>query len=355
MNATDPTRSPARRRRLAVALALVSAVATVSACVPAAPAGAPPAPAAAHAKAPAPVPTSKVGDVTLTVGDQKAGVQTLLQAAGELDNLPYKIKWSSFTSGPPLLEAINAGAVDFGTVGNTPPIFSAAAGGKITIVGVSRDSAQGDAVLVPEGSTAKSVADLKGKRVAVAKGSSAQGNLLLQLKKAGLTPSDVKITFLAPADGYAALEAGQIDAWFVWDPYTAQAQHELKARVLADGKGVANGLGFQVASPKALADPERNSAIADLIARSTRARVWAKSHSKEWAAAYSKESGLPISVALTTQRSDDGPLTLTPEIAKSEQDLADTFADAKVIPTRPKIADLIDDRDNETVANEGAK
>jgi sulfonate transport system substrate-binding protein len=353
MSATDVRRRFLRRRPLLGGVVAIAAAVALAGCAAAVPNAAP----AAHtSKVPATVPPSQLSGLTLKVGDQKAGLQALLQAAGELDNLPYKIAWSTFTAGPPLLEAINAGAVDFGGVGNTPPIFSAAAGGKIAIVAASRDTAAGDAILVPKGSTARTVADLKGKRIAVATGSSAHGNLLLQLTKAGLKPSDVNTTFLAPSDAYAALAAGKVDAWVVWDPYTAQAQKELGARILTTGKGLANGLGFQVAGRAALADAKRNSAIQDLVARTVRARVWAKSHQSQWAHEYARMTGLPYAVTLlSAQRSDDDPITLTPQIAASEQKLADAFADAKVIPTKPTIANIIDNRFNATVIREGAQ
>src|ERR1035437_1497806 len=205
---TDPTQRPDRRRPLILAtLAPLAALVVLTGCPRETRAAAPAAPAAAKIVVPAAVPTKELAGLTLNVGDQKAGLQALLTAAGELADVPYNIKWSTFSSGPPLLEAVNAGAVDVGGVGNTPPIFSAAAGGKIAIISAARNSAAGDAVLGPKGSTARTFADLKGKRGAVAKRSSAHGNLLLQLKKAGLVPADIQITFVAPSDGYAALAA----------------------------------------------------------------------------------------------------------------------------------------------------
>jgi len=189
-NATGPTRQPVRRRATILAvLTSVAALAVLAGCATATPAAAP---VPAKIAVPANVPTTDLASLTLNVGDQKTELQSLLAAAGELDDLPYKIKWATFTSGAPELEALNAGAVDFAGTGNTPPIFSAAAGGKIVIVSAGRDSATGDAVLVPRGSSVRTVADLKGKRVAVAKGSSAHGNLLLEFADEaavrGLTP-----------------------------------------------------------------------------------------------------------------------------------------------------------------------
>ena len=357
LHAPDLSHRPVRRRPLILAaLAPLAALAVVSGCATAIPATTPAAAKiAAKIAVPASVPTKELTGLTLNVGDQKAGLQALLTAAGELADVPYNIKWSTFTSGPPLLEAVNAGAVDVGGVGNTPPIFSAAAGGKIAIISAGRASASGDAVLVPKGSAVRTLADLKGKRVAVAKGSSAHGNLLLQLTKAGLVPADVQTTFMAPSDGYAALAAGRVDAWVVWDPYTAQAEQQLGARVLTSGKGLANGLAFQVASRDALTDGRRNSAIQDLVARTVRARIWSKAHPRQWALVSAQQTGLPYAVALASAlRSDADPITLTPQLAASEQKLADAFASARVIPSRPTIADIVDTRYNQTATDQGA-
>jgi len=354
-NTTDLTDRPIRRRPRRPTVAVLACLAALSAIAGCATTTTSAAPVAAKIAVPATISAKQLAGLTLNVGDQKAGLQALLTAAGELKDSPYKIKWSTFTSGPPLLEAVNAGAVDVGGVGNTPPIFSAAAGGKIVIISAARTSAAGDAILVPKGSAVRTVADLKGKRVAVAQGSSAHGNLLLQLKKAGLGTADVQITFLTPSDGYAALAAGRVAAWAVWDPYTAQAEQQLGARVLTSGKGLANGLSFQVASRTALADPRRNSAIQDLVARTVRAYIWSKTHHQQWARVYASQTGLPYAVTLASAlRSGDDPITLSPQIAASEQQLADAFANAKVIPTRPTISSIIDTRYNQSVISQGA-
>lgn len=296
-------------------------------------------------KVPPTVSAAKLAKVTLRIGDQKAGSEALLKAAGQLKGIPYKLSWSTFTSGPPELEAISDGAVDVGAVGNTPPIFAAASGAKIMVVAASQDHAQGDTILVPKGSPIHGVADLKGKTIAVAKGSSAHGNLLLQLKKVGLTPQDVKTTFLQPSDAYAAFTQGRVDAWAVWDPYTAQAQVESGARILASGRGVANGAGFIVAGRSALADPARDTAIRDLVIRLAKSRQWAQTHAREWARVYSKETGLPMKVALlSSRRSDDRPVTLSPSLIKSEQSLTDLFYKAKVTPADPKFSRFVDHR-----------
>src|SRR5882757_1390549 len=297
---------------------------------------------AASSAVPAPVSSTDLTKVTLRVGDQKGGSQALLTAAG-LVNTPYHIQWSTFTSGPPLLEAANAGAIDIGAVGNTPPLFSAAANAKIAVVAASQGPVTGDAILVPKDSAIQTLAQLRGKTIAVAKGSSAHGHLLLALKKAGLTPADVKISYLQPADAYAAFSQRQVDAWTIWDPYTSQALQQADARVLVNGTGLSNGYGFNVAGRASLADAGKNSAMQDYVLRLAKASVWAAGHLSTWASVWSQQTGLASAVAQaavanTTRR----PVTLTSTLIASEQGLADSFVTAKVLPTEFTFADFVD-------------
>ena len=287
--------------------------------------------------------------VTLHVGDQKGtGAQALLTAAGLLKDVKYKISWSQFTSGPPILEAINAGSVDIGAVGNAPPVFSAAAGAKIKVVAVNEKGVGGQAIVVPPNSTLRTVADLKGRTVAVAKGSSANYHLLAALKKAGLAFTDVKPQYLQPPDALAALSAGKVDAWAIWDPYTAQAQQQVKARILQDGTGLVNGFEFQVAGTKALADKGRAAAMRDYISRVQRAHTWVNSHPADWAATFSRLTGLPGQVTSTTvDRAGYKDLKLDAAVILREQQVADAFHSAGLIPGAVKIGDFVDPRFND--------
>ncbi|MET1075967.1 MAG: ABC transporter substrate-binding protein [Umezawaea sp.] len=283
--------------------------------------------------------------VTLKVGDQKGGSKSLLTAANLLADAPYKIEWATFTSGPPLLEAASAGAIDIGGVGNTPPIFAAAANAKIAAVSVAKGNVTSDAFLVPGDSPLKEVAELKGKKIAVAKGSSAHGQVLLTLRKAGLSTKDVTLNFLQPSDAYAAFTQKQVDAWAVWDPYTAQAEQEAGARVLATGEGTSNGYTFQVAGTASLSDAGKNSAIKDLLIRLAKAQQWADAHREEWAQAWAKETGLKIEVArAAVERGGDLPVSLDDTVVKSEQDLADAFSEDKTLPGEVDFAKFTDRR-----------
>ncbi|WP_406448012.1 ABC transporter substrate-binding protein [Streptomyces sp. NBC_00876] len=293
--------------------------------------------------------TDGKGSVTLDIGDQKGGYEAILRASGELDDLDYRIKWSTFTSGPPLLEAVNAGAVDIGGVGNTPPVFAAGAGSRIVVVGATHGSSAGEAIVVPRDSPLRGPAQLKGRSIAVAQGSSAHFQLIRSLKKAGLGLSDVKLNYLQPADALAAFSRGKVDAWAIWDPYTSQVLRGGKARVLTTGEGIVNGLGFQVASPASLKDSGKSKAIGDLLVRLERAQAWVFKHPEAWAKVWAKETGLPYEVALDAVKRSYGtrvPVAVDPAAIASEQEIADTFADLKLIPHRFTFKDYVDTRFN---------
>ncbi|MFJ1998283.1 ABC transporter substrate-binding protein [Streptomyces asiaticus] len=293
--------------------------------------------------------TDGKGDVTLNVGDQKGNDEAVLRAAGQLKNLPYKIKWSTFTSGPPILEAVSAKAVDIGGVGNTPPVFAAAAKSHIKVVAAKHGTSDGETILVKKGSPVKRTADLKGKSVAVAQGSSAHYQLVASLAKAGLSIKDVKVSFLQPADALAAFTRGKVDAWAVWDPYTSQALRQSDARVLTTGRGVVNGLNFQVANPSSLEDGKKAKAVKDYLGRLRRAQDWVYKHPEAWAKVWGKETGLPYQVALDSVKRTNGTRVYVavdkPAIA-SEQEIADTFAKLKLTPRRFSFADYVDTRFN---------
>ncbi|MFF4209432.1 ABC transporter substrate-binding protein [Streptomyces sp. NPDC001796] len=289
--------------------------------------------------------TDGKGSLTLNVGDQKGGSEAVLEAAGELKTLDYKIKWSTFTSGPPLLEAVNAGAVDIGGVGNTPPVFAAGADSKITVVAAWHGTSKGDAVLVPKNSRLSAVQQLKGRSIAVAQGSSAHYQLVASLNKAGLKLSDVKVKYLQPADALAAFTSGKVDAWAVWDPYTSQVLQGGQGRVLTTGDGVTNGLTFQVAAPSALKDKKKAAAVKDYLERLRRAQNWVYAHPEAWAKVWAKDTGLSYEVALAAVKRTNAsrvPVAVDKSLIASEQQIADTFTSLKLIPRKVNFGDFVD-------------
>ncbi|GAB3686269.1 ABC transporter substrate-binding protein [Saccharopolyspora tripterygii] len=300
---------------------------------------------AESAPVPPPVAPDQLTGVTLRVGDQKGASQSLLRSA-RLDDFPYKIEWATFTSGPPLLEALSADAIDIGGTGNTPPLFAGAAGADIKIVAASQGNVESDALVVLPNSPLRSRDQLRGRKIAVSKGSSAHGQILQTLAAVGLTPDDVELVFLQPADALGAFKQGAVDAWAIWDPYFAQIQIESGARSIADGRGGgANGYSFQVAGTSALADAKRNSAIADYLTRLARANRFADANREKRAQAWSQDTGLAIEVTRkATELGPDLPVALDDKVIRSEQELADTFVAAKEIPRRFSFAEFVDNR-----------
>ena len=300
------------------------------------------------------VDVASLQDLTLRVGDQKGGTEALLRASGELEKLPFTIEFSTFTSGPPQIEAATAGKIDFAVTGNTPPIFGAAANAKVKIVTGYANNASGDAILIPGTSTLASVADLKGKKVAVAKGSSAHGHLLLQLNKVNLTlgpGKDVEPVFLQPADALSAFTSGNVDAWAIWDPYTAIVQLENNPKTLVTAEGVSNGYGFGIAGDEALADPRRNTAVRELALGIARAANWAEANPEEWAEQYSAEVGIdPRAGAIAQGRSLRPAIALDDSVVASEQELADAFADSGQLQGQVDFAKFVDNRYDEALA-----
>lgn len=289
--------------------------------------------------------------VTLIVGDQKGGSKALLQAAGLLEDVPYDIEWKEFTSGPPLLEALNAGSIHVGGVGNTPPLFAAAAGSEIKAVQAATYGGEGDAIVVAEDSPIQEVADLLGKKVAVAEGSSANYHLLAQLQEAGLSYDDVEIQNLQPADALTAFGAGHIDAWAIWEPFTSQAELDNGARVIATGSELANGYVFQVASQPALDDKATTAALEDYLGRIARAQVWSSSHKEEWSKAWAAETGLPEDVTLSAvTKRDIQTVPIDQTVIDSEQEMADAFVENDLLPDSFDVAPFFSDQFDEVVA-----
>ena len=278
--------------------------------------------------------TTDISQVTLHVGDQAgSGAEALLTAAGLISKLPFKVTWSDFTSGPPMLQAMAGGAVDIGSVGNAPPVFAAAGGDNLAIVGAFQANPRGTALLVPKNSTIHSVTQLRGKRIAVAQGSSSDYHLLTVLKKAGLSVHDVTLDYLQPAEGLAALSSGHVDAWDVWSPFVEQAEGQAHAHALVTGAGYGSPYSFTVAARGALADPAKAAAIRDYLKLLNQAHAWAATHQAAWAAVWAKATGLPPGI-MTKATADDSAVAvpITPAVITSEQQVSDAFTAAGLIP-----------------------
>ncbi len=328
------TAGRARWRPLPV-VALGAAMATAAATTGAGPVNA----AALQAGA------SKAGvgaaEVTLHIGDQAgSGSESLLQAAGLLDKLPFKADWSDFTSGPPMLQAEASGSIDIGSVGDAPPVFAASGGAKIAVVEALGADPDAAALLVPKGSGITSVSQLKGKTIAVAQGSSADYHLLEVLSKAGLTVHDVTLDYLQPAEGLAALAAGKVDAWDVWTPFIEEAVGNDGARVLVNGTEIGTTYSFEVASRAALDDPAKVAAIRAYLTDINKAYAWEKTHTSAWATTWAAATGLPTTIMDQATKDDvDTPYPITAPVISAEQGVVDAFYTAGLIPTKVNFTD----------------
>ncbi|MDA8453388.1 sulfonate ABC transporter substrate-binding protein [Acidovorax sp. GBBC 3334] len=276
------------------------------------------------------------GDRTLRVGHQK-GWLSLVKARGTLEKrlapLGARVTWTEFNAGPVQLEALNVGAIDFGDVGEAPPIFAQAAGAPLVYAGATVPRPAVEAVVVPKGSAIRSVADLKGKRVAYNKGSNVHYFLVKLLEKHGLQYRDVQSVFLAPPDARAAFERGAVDAWVIWDPFLASAEKTLGARVLADATGVANNRAFYFTSRDFAT---RNADVLRIAIDEVNAvDTWISRNKGEAAAELSQVLGLDRSITeLFVGRVGYGTRVVTREILAEQQAIADTFFDLKLIPKK---------------------
>ncbi len=253
------------------------------------------------------------GQPVLKVGSQKGGTKALMTASGALAGAPYKIEWSEFAAAQPLLEAIAAGAVDVGAVGDAPFLFAFASGTPIKAVQASKASGGGSGtqILVPANSPIRSAAGLRGRKIATGRGSIGHYVLLRVLEREGIKPGEASIVFLSPGDAKAAFSSGAIDAWATSGAFVALAKAD-GARSLADGKGILSGYGFDVAGPRAIAG--KRPQLEDFLRRLARAKRWVADHKAEYAAVLSKETGLALEITaytVTSTRSEPVPLDAT--------------------------------------------
>lgn len=281
------------------------------------------------------------------IGWQKGGLLALAKAGGTIEarlaERGVKVTWAEFTSGPPLLEALGANALDFGSTGDVPPLFAQAAGGDLVYVAASKGSKDGSAILVPQDSPIQSLADLKGKRVAFKRGSSAHNFVVKALRSAGLTLEDITQLDLGPQDAAPAFASGQLDAWAIWDPYYAIAAQEPTTRVLTTTEGIVDSFSFyQANGTYANENPE---IVAEVLAELKRVGDAAQGNLDETAKAISAITGVPEAIqriVLTRKDADLGRiLPVTDEVIAYQQSLADEFFGLGIIPRKLNISDIV--------------
>lgn len=276
------------------------------------------------------------------IGHQK-GTLSLLKGRGTLEKrlapLGVSIKWTEFTAGPVQLEALNVGSIDFGDVGEAPPIFAQAAGAPLAYVAATVPRPKAEGVLLPKGSPIRTVADLRGRKIALNKGSNVHYFLVKLLEKHGLSYTDVNVVFLPPADARAAFEKGSIDAWAIWDPFLASAEKTLDAQLLADATGVVNNRAYYFSS---LSYADRNADVLRIaIEEINKVDIWAKVNRGLLAAELAPLFGIPKTVLdLSTARAEYGTGPVTAEILVEQQKIADTFYELRLIPKRIQVKDV---------------
>ncbi|CAN7549518.1 aliphatic sulfonate ABC transporter substrate-binding protein [Phyllobacterium sp. LjRoot231] len=284
---------------------------------------------------------------TLRIGWQKNGVLALAKGNGALEKRfeqrGVSVSWSEFSSGPPLLEALGAGAIDFGPTGDVPPLFAQAAGGNLVYAGTYRGAPDGSAILVHKDSPFQSIADLKGKRVAFKRGSSAHNFTVKALRTAGLTVADINASDLSPPDAAAAFTAGQIDAWTIWDPYFAVAEKRPETRVLATGRGIVESWSFFLSNGDFAAS--HGDILADVLDELALVGRGAQENLDETIRTLAKITGVPEDIeriVLTREGADLSKVAaVTPEAVAYQQALADEFFDLKIVPKKLNVSDIV--------------
>lgn len=283
----------------------------------------------------------------LRLGWQKNGVLALAKGTGALEkrfaDRGISITWAEFSSGPPLLEALGAGAIDFGPTGDVPPLFAQAAGGNLLYAGTYRGSSAGSAILVHKDSPFQTVADLKGKRVAFKRGSSAHNFTVKALRKAGLGITDIEAADLSPSDAAAAFASNQIDAWSIWDPYFAVAEKEATTRVLTTAEGIVDSWSYFLSNGDFTA--AHGDVLGDILDELAKVGAAAQNDLDGTVAALSKINGVPEDIQRVALTRKDFSLadvaTLGADAVAYQQALADEFFQLQIIPKQLTVSDIV--------------
>lgn len=281
---------------------------------------------------------------TLNIGFQKYGLLPIVKQRGDLDQAlkaqGIQVKWVEFPAGPQLLEGLNVGSVVFGESGEAPPIFAQAASPNLVYVANQPAAPNAEALIVQKNSPIQSIQDLKGKRVALNKGSNVHYLLLKLLEKNQLTLQDIQVVYLPPADARAAFEKGAVDAWVIWDPFFAAAEQQIGARVLATGQNLVSNHQFYLADRKfAEQHPEVLKTVVQQLNQTTE---WVKTHQDDAARLLEKPTALDFNILKTSiSRMGFGVTPLSSEVIQQQQHVADAFYQQKLIPQPLKIQDAI--------------
>ena len=281
----------------------------------------------------------------LRIGFQKSSINFAITKQQKLLEQEFpnaKVTWNEFPAGPQILEALAVGSIDVGVTGDAPPVYAQAAGKPLYYIAYETAKPLASAILIPKGSSLKQLADLKGKRITLQKGSSAHFLLVQAVRKAGLKWSDIQPIWLTPADARAAFQKGAVDAWAIWDPYYASTELEDQAKVLATGKNLSPNYTFYLAAPNFV--QQHPQAVTGLLKQINQADRWVQQHQSETADLIGKSTGLKPAVSSLFVQRRPRPSAAAPLNAKviaEQQQLADIFSQQGIIPNSIRIKQAV--------------
>ncbi|MEB0227662.1 ABC transporter substrate-binding protein [Pseudomonas sp. 10S4] len=261
----------------------------------------------------------------LLVANQKSTIKVLLEVSGELKDAPYEIQFSEFPAAAPLGEALNAGAVDIGALGDAPYVFALGAGAPLKVVSiVHAEGRYTTAILAPKDSPLNTASDLKGKRIVTTRGSIGHFLAIKALRSVGLSTADVQFIYLLPSESRILLDNGSADAWSTWDPYTTISTTQSQAKVLVSGDTLLTNHLYFAATRQAI--ESKRPQLDDFVARVDRAYRWTNSHPEEYAAAQAKVTGLPLAVHLAVAKGTHmQPVVIDDTVISGLQTTADIY------------------------------
>jgi len=279
----------------------------------------------------------------IRIGYQKNGVLVIARQRAALEDhfrpQGIAVKWVEFSSGPPLMEAMNVGSVDYGAVGDSPPIFAQAAGAAI-VYAASQPITNGQGLLVPKESAIRSIVDLKGKRIGFTKGSSAHNIVIQTLEKAGLTYADIAPVYLTPPDAGPAFANGTIDAWAIWDPYLAIGETKQNGRILVNAREITKTNSFYIANREFAKN--HGTLLQQIVEVTGSTAKWAEQHRDEVAKSLSAVTGIPLDIqTVAANRSSFVVGQVTEDIITTQQGVADRFFKLGLIPNQIAIRDIV--------------
>ncbi|WP_416359777.1 sulfonate ABC transporter substrate-binding protein [Acinetobacter colistiniresistens] len=281
----------------------------------------------------------------LRIGFQKSSINFAIAKQQKLLEQEFpnaKVSWNEFPAGPQILEALAVGSIDVGVTGDAPPVYAQAAGKPLYYIAYETAKPLASAILIPKNSNLKQLSELKGKRIALQKGSSAHFLLVQAVRKAGLKWSDIQPIWLTPADARAAFQKGAVDAWAIWDPYYASTQLEDQAKVLATGQNLSPNYTFYLAAPNFV--QQSPQAVAGLLKQINQADRWVQQHQSETADLIGKSTGLKPAVSNLFVQRRPRPSAAAPLNAKviaEQQQLADIFTQQGIIPNSISIKQAV--------------